>query len=756
MTHSSLLGRWFKRGSSQPRHPKRATGQTSTLSVERLEDRTLFDLTIGPYSTSTPALTLAQQLLLGGGNTVTGINITSAQYIGTDGQAGTYAGFDLQQGENRLAISDGVILTSGSAQGALGPNDETGESTEIGSAGDSDLNTLIGASTQDANALIITFTTDASTHSILFDFVFGSEEFPEFVGSFNDAFGAYLDGQQVSFDTQANPITVNNNFFSLNNSGISADQDPDVAGKTGVTFNIQYDGLTPTIRTRAPIDSNLSSHTLKFVIADAIDDSTDSGVFIARLQGSTQVLSAPTTDLPQPGVFTLDQDSYTVDEDSGFVTATILRQLGSSGLVTVDILTNDATATAGKDYTPFPLTTLTFLDGQASQTITVPITDDADAEGPETFYLQLANPTNAAGLGANSLVPVIIKDNELGVQFLQSDFIVSEGIDTVQATITVVLTTTSPVPVTVDYATIPGGTATPDVDYIPVSGSLTFAPGETSKTFTLDILDDYVVEGQSLPGIDGMAETVTVELSNPSQPVILGLVRPSRVIIVDLDRPPAVLDAQFVTNERFINGVALRFSEAMTEPRMEDLKNYDLYLRKESRKFGGSPTRTRMDIVSAVYEPTSRTVTLTTAKQLRENKVYEVIVNTTRVEGVESDQGEMLDGNYDNIAGDDFTGYLSRATKISYFDQQGDRVTLALKGPGRLELFRDVERNARQVRMLFTSQDTILNGAFNPSKTTDGLAIIETLLLGTGFRNRLAQPPFKIKDQIEGLGVPNT
>jgi hypothetical protein len=726
------------------------------LSIERLEDRTLFDLTIGPYSTGTPALTLAQQLLLGGGNAVTGINITNAQYVGSDGQAGTFAGFDLQQGNNRLAISDGVILTSGSAQGALGPNDDTGESTSVGAPGDTDLNALIGTNTRDANALIITFTTDASIHSVLFDFIFGSEEFPEFVGSFNDAFGAYLDGQQVSFDIDANPITVNNNFFSLNNSGVSADQDPDVAGKTGVTFNIQYDGLTPTIRTRAPIDSNLSSHTLKLVIADAADTALDSGVFIARLQGSTQVLAGPTTDLPQPGIFTLDADSYSVDENGGFVTATILRQFGSSGLVTVDIFTADVTATAGKDYTPFPLTTITFQDAQTSQTVTIPITDDADAEGDEAFRLQLANPTNAAGLGVNTLVPVGIKDNELGVQFLQSDFVIAEGIDTVQAEITVVLTSASPVPVTVDFATIPGGTATAGSDYTPISGTLSFAPGETIKTFKIDILDDYVVEGQSLPGLDGLAETITVELSNPSQPVILGLVRPARVIIVDLDRPPAVLDAQFVTNERFINGVALRFSEAMTEPRMEDLKNYDIYLRKESKKFGGSATRTRMDIVSAVYEPTSRTVTLTTAKQLKENKVYEVIVNTTRVEGVESDQGEFLDGNYDNIQGDDFTGYLTRATKISYFDEQGDRVTMALKGPGRLELFRDVERNARQVRMLFTSQDTILNGAFNSSEITDGQATIETLLLGTGFRNRLPQPPFNIKQQINGLAVPNT
>jgi len=128
----------------------------------------------------------------------------------------------------------------------------------------------------------------------------------------------------------------------------------------------------------------------------------------------------------------------------------------------------------------------------------------------------------------------------------------------------------------------------------------------------------------------------------------------------------------------------------------------------------------------------------------------------TRLEGVESVNGDRVDGNYDNIPGDDFTGYLTRATRISYFDENGDRIGLSLKGPGRLELFRDVERNARQVRLINTSQDTILSGTYQPVEQTDGLAIIDTLLTGTGFRNRLPQPPFKIKDTINAAAVPNT
>jgi hypothetical protein len=294
---------------------------------------------------------------------------------------------------------------------------------------------------------------------------------------------------------------------------------------------------------------------------------------------------------------------------------------------------------------------------------------------------------------------------------------------------------------------VAGGSATAGVDYTPVAGTLTFAPGETSKTINIPILDDFLVED---------TETINLTLSNASAPLIIGLVNPAVVRILNLDRPPAVVDAQFVTNERFINGLALRYSEPMTEQQVEDLRNYDLFIRKENKRLNGPPTRTRVGLVSAVYEPTSRTVTLTSDRPLKEGKMYEVLVNTTRFDGVESLQGERLDGNYDNIGGDDFTGYLTRTTDTSYFDANGDRIGLSLDGPGKMELFRDVERNARILRLLETSQDTILNGSYEPVRLTDNRADLRYLLTGTGVRSRLPQPPFAIRQTINGLMIPNT
>ena len=740
--------------------------------IESLEERALFALTVDAFPAGNPAVDLAQALVL---NAPTGITVIGATYsAGSNTQGGTYSGFDLRSngGSTRLAINDGVILTSGEAEGALGPNQNrytsgsgTGalgnESNPVNGFldGDTDLNTVIGPSgSQDANSITITFTADATVQSVLFDFIFGSEEFPDFVGSFNDAFAAFLDGTQISFDTDSSPITVNNNFFLLNNSGFTAGtvdgvdnipggEDEDVAGTTAVVFDIEYDGLTPVIRTQAPLDTTLVTHTLKFVIGDAGDDALDSGIFISGLQGSTQTLAGPVTSLPVPGVFSFSQPTYSVLETGGFLTATVLREGGSSGLATVDIFTSNGTATATSDYTAIPLTTLTFDDSETSQTFTVPILDDTIPEGDETIILSLSDATNLTAIGRAEAVGLIV-DNEIGVRFSDPFYTVEEGIDDVSATITVVLTSPAPTPLSVDYATVPGGSAQFNVDFTPVSGTLVFQPGETTKTFTIPIIEDFLVTEDT--------ETITLSLSNVNAPYLIGLINPAILQIINLDRPPAVLDMQFQTNERFITGMAIRYSEQMDESLVEDLRNYDFFLRKESKKLGGSPTRTRVVVESAVYEPVTRTVTLTTEKNLKENKVYEVVINTTRFEGVESIEGEKLDGNYDNIEGDDFTGYVSRATRISYFERNGDRVGLQLKGPGRLELFRHVERDGRVLRLIDTSQDTILTGTYNPVELTDGLATIRALLTGTGFRNKLEQPPFSITRVYPGFQIPNT
>ena len=123
------------------------------------------------------------------------------------------------------------------------------------------------------------------------------------------------------------------------------------------------------------------------------------------------------------------------------------------------------------------------------------------------------------GGGSSSIVP--------RVSFSTANYAVNEADG--PATITVNLDVAAAVEVTVDYATS-DGSAVAGVDYTAASGTLTFAAGETSATFTVDLQDN--------PGYNE-SKTVNLELSNPSE-ATLGTVDTAVLTILDDDTPPDV------------------------------------------------------------------------------------------------------------------------------------------------------------------------------------------------------------------------
>jgi hypothetical protein len=119
-------------------------------------------------------------------------------------------------------------------------------------------------------------------------------------------------------------------------------------------------------------------------------------------------------------------------------------------------------------------------------------------------------------------------------QFLSPVFTVSENAGV--ATITVTRTNGTVGGTTVNYATS-NGTASAGVDYVAASGTLTFAAGETSKTFTVTILDDTLIEGN---------ETVNLTLSSPSVGGVLG--SPSTATLVIADREQTIYGVTVFNN----------------------------------------------------------------------------------------------------------------------------------------------------------------------------------------------------------------
>jgi surface-anchored protein len=115
----------------------------------------------------------------------------------------------------------------------------------------------------------------------------------------------------------------------------------------------------------------------------------------------------------QPGCLEFSAATASIDESAGTATITVTRSNGTDGIVTVNFATSDGSATGDEDYQPMA-GTLTFADGEASTTFTIPIIDDAFAEGNETFDITLSAPTNGANLGMQTTMVLTVLDNDPG------------------------------------------------------------------------------------------------------------------------------------------------------------------------------------------------------------------------------------------------------------------------------------------------------------------------------------------------------
>jgi Calx-beta domain len=174
--------------------------------------------------------------------------------------------------------------------------------------------------------------------------------------------------------------------------------------------------------------------------------------------------------------------------NTGTVTAvfTVTLSAASDQDVTVRYATANGTATAGSDYQAAS-GILTFVPGgPLTQTITVQVNGDRLGEANETFSVNLSQATNgflSDGQGVGTVV-----DDEPRISI--SDVSKLEGKNGKTLFVfTVTLSAAYDQAVTMSFRTV-DGTATTGSDYIAKTGTLTFAPGETTKTITIEVKGD--------------------------------------------------------------------------------------------------------------------------------------------------------------------------------------------------------------------------------------------------------------------------
>ena len=199
--------------------------------------------------------------------------------------------------------------------------------------------------------------------------------------------------------------------------------------------------------------------------------------------------------------------SYTVAENAGSVTITLVRTNGTSGAFNVTVsaaalFNGSPPATAGVDYSGLPAT-VTFADGQLSATLTIPIIDNTDFTGDKTFGLFLSNPTNGAVLNSRAASLTIAEDDAPTAQFTQTSYTVAEN----AGPLTVTLTRTGDVTNGSSVGVVAtGGTAVSGQDYTGVPTRVFFAPGSATATFNINLILNPAATGD---------KTIVLGLVNP-------------------------------------------------------------------------------------------------------------------------------------------------------------------------------------------------------------------------------------------------
>jgi hypothetical protein len=184
-------------------------------------------------------------------------------------------------------------------------------------------------------------------------------------------------------------------------------------------------------------------------------------------------------------------DDVTVTEgDAGTAAAVFTVRLvaGGSQTVTVGYGTADGTAVAGRDYAATS-GVLTFTPGVTVQTITVPVNGDLTDEYDESFFVNLSGAANADVYDGQGAATVL--DNDPPPSISINNASVREGRrGTTVLVFTVTLSAPSEKVVRVNFATADGTATTADNDYRSTSGTLSFAPGQTTATVSVAVVGD--------------------------------------------------------------------------------------------------------------------------------------------------------------------------------------------------------------------------------------------------------------------------
>jgi Bacterial Ig-like domain (group 3)/Calx-beta domain/MBG domain len=341
-------------------------------------------------------------------------------------------------------------------------------------------------------------------------------------GPVAQSFGIDKATTTASLSSSVNPSEFGQNVtFTANVSS--------TAGTPSGTVQFKVDGSNAG----APVTLNASgvaAFSLSALTAGmhtVTGDYSGDGNFIA----SAATLAGGQVVISQPSLSINDVTETEGNGGTGNAVFTVTLAQASTLTVKVDFSTADSTARAGTDYQASS-GTLTFAPGDLTKTITISVNGNT-VNGPDkTFFVNLTNPQNAA-LSDVQGMGTILNDDLSSLQFNSNSYSVNE--EAGHAVITVTRTGDITGAARVQFSTsdlaglnncdVNTGDASARCDYTAIGGILSFQAGESSKTFTVPVINDVYVEGP---------EVLTLTLSNP-EGALSGTASTATLMVIDDD-----------------------------------------------------------------------------------------------------------------------------------------------------------------------------------------------------------------------------
>ena len=328
-----------------------------------------------------------------------GVLYDNVVFHGADISRGIFTNGD----STNLGLNRGIFLCSGSGNIIPGPNNSYSAGYVNNDPGDPWLNGLTTSLTHDASVLEFDFIPNSDT--LRFRYVFGSEEYNEYVNSiFNDVFGFAISGPNPEGGYYANknmaivPDTPNTNVAinTINNGNAPGGIVP-----TGPCENcefyhdntggltLQYDGFTTVLTAWIPV-INCEIYHLKLAVADAGDGIFDSGIFIEEnsITGPSPLIA---TDIH------LTPPDLTAHMVEGHVGADIvfhrLEPYGNPLLINWDLSLSTANPGAypNGDFEEDVPASVIIQEGQDSASISIMPVADGISEGDENLTFIVEN-----------------------------------------------------------------------------------------------------------------------------------------------------------------------------------------------------------------------------------------------------------------------------------------------------------------------------------------------------------------------------